>query len=66
MTAAESKQLKAAHHRWPIKLLGISWKDKVTNEEVLRPETQAITVAGTLTQHGREPTCETNSTLAAG
>ena len=29
-----SKRLDAAHHRWLRRILGISWKDKVTNEEV--------------------------------
>ena len=28
------KKLEAAHHRWQRSILGISWKDKVTNEEV--------------------------------
>jgi len=28
------KRLNAAHHRWQRSILGISWKDRVTNEEV--------------------------------
>jgi len=28
------KKLDAAHHRWQRSMLGISWKDKVTNEKV--------------------------------
>jgi len=28
------KKLKAEHHRWQQSILGISWKDKVTNEKV--------------------------------
>jgi hypothetical protein len=28
--------LEAAHHRWQRRILGIIWKDKVTNEEVRR------------------------------
>ena len=28
------KKLEAAHHRWQRSILGISWKDKVTNEKV--------------------------------
>jgi len=30
MTVANLRKLEAAQHRWPRKLLGISWKDKVT------------------------------------
>jgi len=30
----EEKKLKATHHRWQRSILGISWKDKVTNEKV--------------------------------
>ena len=29
-----SKKLEAAHHRWLRGILGITWRDKVTNEEV--------------------------------
>ena len=29
-----NKKLKAVHHRWLRGILGISWRDKVTNEEV--------------------------------
>jgi len=28
------KKLEAAHHIWQRSILGISWKDKVTNEKV--------------------------------
>jgi len=28
------KKLEAAHHRWQRSILGISWKDKVTDEKV--------------------------------
>jgi len=34
LTATLTKRLNAAHHRWLRGILGISWKDKVTNEEV--------------------------------
>jgi len=29
-----NEKLEAAHHRWQRSILGISWKDKVTNEKV--------------------------------
>jgi len=28
--------IATAHHRWQIKILGITWKDKLRNEEVGR------------------------------
>ena len=31
-----SKKLEAAHHRWLRSILGITWRDRVTNEEVRR------------------------------
>jgi len=34
LTATLTKRLNAAHHRWQRSILGISWKDRVTNEEV--------------------------------
>jgi len=34
ITATLTKRLNAAHHRWQRSILGISWKDRVTNEEV--------------------------------
>jgi len=34
VTATLMNRLNAAHHRWLRGILGISWKDKVTNEEV--------------------------------
>ena len=36
MTVTNMKKLEAAHHRWQRRILGIIWKDKVTNEEVRR------------------------------
>ena len=36
ITVTAMKKLEAAHHRWQRKLLGITWKDKVKNEEVRR------------------------------
>jgi len=36
MTVANMKRLEAAHHRWQRKILGIVWKDKITNEDVRR------------------------------
>jgi hypothetical protein len=34
MTVANQKRLEAAHHKWLRRILGITWKQKVTNEEV--------------------------------
>jgi len=34
LTATLSKRLNAAHRRWQRSILGVSWKDKITNEEV--------------------------------
>jgi len=34
MTAANMRKLEAAHHKWLRRILGITWKDMVTNEEV--------------------------------
>ena len=28
----DMKRLEAAHHKWQRKMLGISWRDKITNE----------------------------------
>jgi len=28
------KKLEAAHHRWQRKILGVTWKDKLKNEEI--------------------------------
>jgi hypothetical protein len=36
MTVANMKRLEAAHHRWQRKILGIVWRDKITNVEVRR------------------------------
>jgi len=38
LTATLTKRLNAAHHRWQRSILGISWRDRVTNEEVREPE----------------------------
>jgi len=34
LTVTLTKRLDAAHHRWQRSILGISWKDRVTNVEV--------------------------------
>ena len=34
MTKANMKKLEAAHHRWQRRILGITWKDKIRNEEI--------------------------------
>ena len=36
MTVANKKKLEAAHHKWMRRILGITWKQMVTNEEVRR------------------------------
>ena len=36
ITVTAMKKLEAAHHRWQRKLLGVSWKDKISNNEVRR------------------------------
>jgi len=36
MTVTNMKKLEAAHHKWQRKIMGISWKDKIRNEEVRR------------------------------
>jgi len=34
VSVTQMKKLNAAHHRWQLSILGISWKNKVTNEKV--------------------------------
>ena len=34
MTVANMKKLEAAHHKWQRKILGMVWKDKVSNEKI--------------------------------
>jgi len=34
LTATLTKRLDAAHHRWQRSILGIPWKDRITNVEV--------------------------------
>jgi len=34
VSVTQMKKLEAAHHRWQQSILGISWKDKVTNKKV--------------------------------
>jgi len=36
MTTANMKKLEAAHQKWQRKILGITWQDRVTNDEVRR------------------------------
>ena len=33
MTAANNKNLEAAYHKWQRKILGITWKEMITNED---------------------------------
>jgi len=39
LTDAQKKKLEAAHHKFQKRMMGISWKDKVSNERV-RAQTQ--------------------------
>ena len=57
LTATLSKRLDAAHHRW-LSILGVSWKDKVTNEEV-RARTGQQSILNTLS--GRRLRCMARS-----
>jgi len=34
LSVAQKKKLEAAHHKFQRRILGISWKDKVSNERV--------------------------------
>ena len=43
VSVTQMKKLEAAHHRWQRSILGISWKDKVTNEKV-REATALLTL----------------------
>jgi len=36
MTTANMKKLETAHHKWQRKILGITWQDRVTKDEVRR------------------------------
>ena len=36
LSITQTKKLEAAHHKFQRRLLGISWKDKVQNEETRR------------------------------
>ena len=46
ISVTHMKKLEAAHHRWLRSILGISWRDKVTNEKVRKaaalPKLEAI------------------------
>jgi len=34
ITVTSMKKLEAAHHRWQRKILGVTWKDKLKNDEI--------------------------------
>src|ERR1700733_5286816 len=36
MTAANLRRLEAAHHRWQRRILGVTWRDMIRNEEIRR------------------------------
>jgi len=42
LTVTLSKKLEAAHHRWLRGILGITWRDKVTNEEIQKRTRQTL------------------------
>lgn len=61
------KRIEAAHHKWQRKILGISWKDKITNAagyatvrtENTRSYIESTTaMAGTLIPDGRQQTAK--------
>jgi len=44
LTATSLKRLDGAYHRWQRSILSVSWKDKITNEEV-RARTKQHSIA---------------------
>src|SRR5688572_32659764 len=34
MTKTNLKKLEAAHHRWQRRILGVTWRDKIRNEDI--------------------------------
>jgi len=48
-SATSLKQLNCAHHRWQRSILSVSWKDKITNQEV-RARTKQYSIASTLSE----------------
>ena len=42
MTVANLKILEAAHHRWQRRILGITWRDLIKNEEIRRTGMEKI------------------------
>jgi len=42
LTVTLSKKLEAVHHRWLRGILGITWRDKVTNEEIWKRTGQTL------------------------
>jgi len=36
MAAVTMKRLEAAHHSWQPSILGVTWRDRIRNEEIRR------------------------------
>ena len=34
VTVANMKRLEAAHHKWQWRILGVTWKDMITNDKI--------------------------------
>jgi hypothetical protein len=59
------KKLEAVHHRWQRKLLGVTWKDTISNNEVKRTGLQKIETADghTTAKTNMARTCHENGQI---